>query len=601
MPAHEVKQFEELLQHLDDAVLKKDRAEASTFAHQTEAFCDARFKKGIFTYVAEMAVAIGIALAVATVVRQTWFELYEIPTGSMRPTFKEQDHLTVTKTAFGINVPLETKHFYFDPNLVQRTSVVIWSGDQISHLDSDSTFMGIFPYTKRYIKRCMGKPGDTLYFYGGKIYGFDKDGNDLIELRNSPWLKSLEHIPFTNFEGRRSYIDDSKMKAVVFNHFNLPVGRYRFLNRQVKGEIFNGSQWIADQPDAQEKPHETIQTYSDFWGIRNFASVRLLTEDQLERLTPYHASEMEKGVLYMELRHTPSLSYPAPFVSDRLISILGYSTVIPLQEKHLKLLMDNLYTCRFLVKNHLAAAYRMGGEKFNSSSPIFPHVPNGTYEFYYGKGVKVGWGAITYPLPADHPLYSHDPKNVQSLFNAGIDMSINVEPHARNQPFFPNRYAYFNEGALYVMGGVLFEKEDPLLISFNEREVKKEKNSTKKDPYVAFKDYGPPLLADGQLNKDFIKTFGLTLPEHHYLMLGDNHAMSQDSRFFGPIPQNNLQGAPSLIIWPPGDRWGIPDQKPYPLITEPRLIVWGIAAVILLVWFVVYQRSLKKPIFKKRQ
>lgn len=599
LPPYEIKQFENLLQKLDDSILNKDRSEASNWAHQTEEFCDARFKKGIGTYFLEMVIAIVIALAVATLVRQTWFELYEIPTGSMRPTFKEQDHLTVTKTAFGINVPLATEHFYFDPNLVQRTSVVIWSGDGIPHLDSDSTFMGIFPYTKRYIKRCMGKPGDTLYFYGGKIYGFDKDGNDLVELRDSPWLSRLEHVPYTNFEGRRSYIDDGKKKAVIFNHFNLGVGKLRFLNKEVKGEVFNGKSWVIDQPEAQEKPHQTIETYSDFWGIRNFANVRLLNADQLERLTAYHASEMEKGLLYLELRHTPSLSYPPPYLSDRYINILGYSTVIPLQEKHLRALMDNLYTCRFLVKNQKGSAYRMGSEKFGNSSPALPGVADGTYEFYYGKGVKIGWGGIASPLPADNPLYSLDPKNVQTMFNVGIEMNTHVEPHARNQPFFPNRYGYFRDGALYVMGGVLFEKDDPLLISFNDREVKKEKAATAKAPYVAFKDYGPPLTPDGKLDKKFIETFGLKIPDGHYLMLGDNHAMSQDSRYFGPIPQSNLQGAPSLIIWPPGERWGCPNQKPYPLFTTPRLIVWGIAGLIVLIWFLIHRRNLKKPIFKK--
>ncbi len=599
LSASEMQQFETLLENLDLAVLKKDATEASNWAHQTEEFCDARFKKGIGTYIIEMAIAIAIALAVATLVRQTWFELYEIPTGSMRPTFKEQDHLTVTKTPFGINVPLATKHFYFDPKLVQRTSVVIWSGDGISHLDSDSTFMGIFPYTKRYIKRCMGKPGDRLYFYGGKIYGFDKEGNDLIELRDSPWLTHLEHIPYTNFEGRRSYIDDGQTKAVVFNHFNLGVGRLRFLNKEVKGEVFNGTSWIIDKPQAQEKPHATIQTYSDFWGIRNYANIRLLNQEQLERLTPYHANEMEKGLLYLEFRHTPSLGYPAPFLSERLISIIGYSTVIPLQEKHLKALMSNLYTCRFLVNNQKAAAYRMGSEKYNSSNPTFPNVSNGSYEFYYGKGVKVGWGAITSELPPEDPLYSLDPKNVQSLFNIGIDMNTEVEPHTRNQPFFPNRYGYFRDGSLFVMGGVIFDKDDPLLKSFNEREIKKEKAATKKAPYVAFKDYGPPMTKEGKLDKAFIETFGLKIPKEHYLMLGDNHAMSQDSRYFGPIPQSNLQGAPSLIIWPPGERWGSPNQKPYPILTTPRLIIWGIAALIILIWFLIHQHNLKKPTFKK--
>ncbi len=604
LPPDQLNQFELQLQQLDDAILKQKRAEASSLAHQLEAFCQSHFKKSWWEYAVEMATAIVIALVVATIVRQMWFELYEIPTGSMRPTFKEQDHLTVTKTVFGINVPLATAHFYFDPHLVQRTSVIIWSGDGISHLDSDSTFMGIFPYTKRYIKRCMGKPGDTLYFYGGKIYGFDRDGQDLVELRENPSLARLEHVPFTNFEGRPSYIDQNRSKSasqVVFHHFNEAIGRLRLLAYgTIKGEIFNGQNWVADRPEAQRYSHDTIQTYSDFWGIRNFALARLLDKEQLEKLTSYRASEMEEGLLYLELRHTPSLSYPHPLISNHFgITLTGYTTVIPLQEKHLKALMENMYTSRFVVKEGKASAYRQGGEKFTALSPAFAQVSNGTYEFYYGKGLSVGWGGITSALPADSPLYSSQPRHIQKLFNVGIEMSKRVEPESRNQPFFPNRYVYFRDGALYAMGGVLMEKDDPLLKSFQERELQKERVSTAQNPYVAFKDYGPPLTEDGQLDKTFIKTFGLKIPEGHYLALGDNHAMSQDSRYFGPIPQANLQGAPSLIIWPPGDRWGIPNQKPYPLLTVPRLIVWSIAALIGLVWYLIHRRNLKKPIFKK--
>ena len=141
-------------------------------------------------------------------------------------------------------------------------------------------------------------------------------------------------------------------------------------------------------------------------------------------------------------------------------------------------------------------------------------------------------------------------------------MNTLVEPNTRNQPFFPNRYAYFRDGALYVMGGVMMEKDDPLLKSFNERELKKEKNASAKAPYVAFKDYGPPLKSDGTLDKPFLETFGLKIPENEYLMLGDNHAMSQDSRYFGPIPQNNLQGAPSRSFGPPANVGVSPTKSP---------------------------------------
>ena len=604
LSSDQLKEFEFQLRSLDDALLKGDKELASNLAHQVEGYCQANFKKTISSYLFETIIAIIIALAVATIIRQMWFEPYEIPTGSMRPTFKEQDHLTVTKTAFGINVPLLTKHFYFDPDLVQRTSVVIWSGEGIPHLDSNDTFMKIFPYTKRYIKRCMGKPGDTLYFYGGKLYGFDQKGNDLVELRNNPWMTRLENIPFTNFEGRRSYNENrrpNQSPEVTFYHFNQLAGRVRFVNQNIKGEVFNGHEWIEDHPEAQSKPHATIQTYSDLWGIRNFALSRLLDKEQLESLTPYRAKDLGEAVLYLELRHTPSLTHSNILLSDRFgVVIKGYSTVIPLQENHLKALMDHMYTCRFVVKDGKASSYRVGGEKMGPSNPLFPNVKDGTYEFYYGKGDSIGWGGLTFSLPSDSPLYAFTPKNVQKLFNAGIEVSTLVEPSNRNQPFFPNRYVYFRDGDLYAMGGILMDKEDPVLKSFNEREKKKEQASTTKAPYVAFHDYGPPLLADGTLDKSFISTFGYKVPEGHYLMLGDNHAMSQDSRYFGPVPQANLQGAPSLILWPPGDRWGIPNQKPYPLFTLPRLIIWGIAGIIFIIWFLIHRRNLKRSIFKKK-
>lgn len=607
LPSDRLKFFEEHLQNLDQAILQKDQAKASQEAHIVEEFSNDNFKKSIWEYSWEVFFAIIIALAIATVVRQMWFELYEIPTGSMRPTFKEQDHLTVTKTAFGINVPLKTEHFYFDPSLVQRTSVVIWSGDNMPHLDSDSTFMHIFPYTKRFIKRNMGKPGDTLYFYGGKIYGFDKDGNDLIEMRESPYLAKLDYVPFTHFEGRHSYIENPKSNAidqVVFYLMNEPLGRIRFFRNEMKGEVLNGQKWVRDNPEAQLESHDEIKTYSDFWGIRNYAMARILTGKEANKILPSLVNDQERNELYLELRHTPSLNAPEPVLSNHYgVRITGFTTIIPLHDNHLQSIMENMYTCRFEIKNGKARPYRIDQDSskgpFRTSSPSFPNVPDGVYEFYYGKAYQIGFGAIATELPANHPLYSRTPENIQRLFNVGIEMSTLVEPKNANQFIFPNRYAYFRDGSLYVMGGPIFAKDDPVLKNFNAKEKHREEASTPYSPYIAFKDYGPPLLPDGKLNKEFIRIFGYRIPEGKYLMLGDNHAMSQDSRWFGPVPQANLQGAPSLIIWPPGPRFGVPLQKPYPLFVLPRLIVWAIAASALLIWWILHRRRMNQPFFKK--
>lgn len=593
--------FEADLAACDNAYLQGDKEQASLYAHRLEDFTNENFKKTPLQYALELFVALVLALAIATVVRQMWFELYEIPTGSMRPTFKEQDHLTVSKTQFGVNFPLRTKHLYFDPNLVQRTGIVIWSGDGVALRDTDSTYFGIFPYKKRYIKRLMGKPGDILYFYGGKIYGIDANGHPIEELLHSPWLDKLEYIPFLRFEGE---VNSPKNGVIQFEQMHQAIGKLSInKNGEIVGQVFDHNEWIDDQPAMQHQPHDQIKTYSDYWGMRNFAMARLLTKNELKQYPDLDTSGLKEGILYLELAHNPSLTYPKPLLQrgQFSLSILKpLTSVIPLQEHHLKAIMDNMYTARFDVVSGKAKRYKAGGSYLTTSSPPFPGIPDGTYEFYYGKGDKIGWGGITSPLASDHPLYSLEPGNVQNLYNMGIDVDNLFQPTASNPYFFPHRYAYFRDGDLYLMGAPIIKKDDPVLKDFLERELKREKQSTESRPYTAFKDYGPP-MKDGQIDVDFLKTFGLQIPPKHYLVLGDNHAMSADSRVFGYLPQENLQGVPELIIWPPGSRLGHPPQKPYPLFTAPRLMIWALALLIGIIWYLIHRRQTRLPVFKRKQ
>ncbi|MCB1119076.1 MAG: signal peptidase I, partial [Chlamydiia bacterium] len=231
-------QFTEAFHELEEAITKRDVTRGKVWREKLEDLCKTHIPRSWLRATVELVVAIAVALAIATVIRQSWFELYEIPTGSMRPTFREQDHLSVTKTPFGINIPLETEHFYFDPDLVQRGSVVIFSTDKMPVADSDTTFFGIFPYKKRLVKRMIGKPGDTLYFYGGKIYGLDSEGNPIDILLNEPSMAKLDHIPFISFEGTPS---QPKRDQIVFSQMNIPVGR---LTRRPTGDwkatVFQG-------------------------------------------------------------------------------------------------------------------------------------------------------------------------------------------------------------------------------------------------------------------------------------------------------------------------------------------------------------------------
>lgn len=581
-------ELEQRMLALEGSVHTGNREEASRQAQALEAFSKEYCKKTSYDYIKELLVALLIAFILAVVVRQMWFEPYEIPTGSMRPTFKEQDRITVSKTAFGLNIPLTTGHFLFEPSHVERTSAITFTSEGIKNLDEDSLFLGLFPYKKRLIKRTIGKPGDALYFYGGKIYGVDKNGKALEELIQAPWMANLEHIPFLKFSGKKSL----KEKKSFFSQMNIPIGRIYVNRGQQVGEIYDGQNWIKDDPAAQSSTHSHLKAYSDFFGMRNFATARLLSKKELTRLYPNESLKLEKAPLYLELKHHPSLTYPKPSIDilhgKSNITLNPLKSIVPLQQRHLDAIMDGMYTARLVFKDERGTRYSTEAPSFSQASPLFPGVPDGTYEFYHGTLYEIGSGAIAYTASQKHPLYSHSAQNVQKLFNLGIEMHLGYQSA-------PSRYAYFRDGDLYLMGHPVIKKDDPTLIAFNEQEASKEKNASADKPYTAFKDFGPP-LKDGKYDVEFIRTFGVKVPEKKYLLLGDNHAMSADSRVFGFIPEENLQGAPSLILWPPGQRWGIPEQKPYPLFSASRILVWSLAAAAFSIWSFRQRRRRQRPI-----
>jgi signal peptidase I len=572
----EKQRFKTDLLALQDAIDAKDKTAGTKLAKEINEKSKELFKTSWFKYLFESGAALAVALIAAVIIRAMWFELYEIPTGSMRPTFREQDLVSVSKTTFGLNVPLATEHFYFNPDSVKRGGILIFSADNLELRDVDTNFLYIFPYKKRFVKRLIGKPGDTLYFYGGSIYGFDKDGHPIDEFKDPKWMKGIDYIPFITFEGKERLESKS---STTFLQMNKPVGKtiYEPLSG-FHGEVFDGKNWIADSRENAKGKHDSVSTLSDLWGMGNYAKVRLSTKDELLK---NGVAAAEKAPLYLEIFHHPSFGQATNEWGN--VSLVPELSILPIDEDAIKTLMGNMYTARFIIKNGKATRYDQGSGHFSNASPDFKGVPDGTYEFYYGKGYSVGIRGYLTELPPNHPLMQKE--NLQKLFNLGIEVNLAFSPVYNRA--LPSRYAYFKDGDLYVMGGLLFKKDDPALVKFVEEESAK----AKKKDYLPFVDAHPPLN-----DKKFIEAFGLKIPEKSYLVLGDNHSMSGDSRIFGFVPEDNIQGAPSLILAPPNDRMGFPNMPPYPLFNWQRIFVWILGAIAFLTWWFWRHKELNRRI-----
>lgn len=563
--------LQEYLTLLQAAILKKDATEAKRISAELEQTSHRLMPKTSFDKARDFITGIAFALIVAVLIRTMWFELYTIPTGSMRPTLKEQDFLVVSKTDYGINVPLQASHFYFDPSLVQRGSIVVFNGENMDIEDVDTMYFYLFPGKKQFVKRLAGKPGDTLYFYGGQMYGIDASGEE-IDLTA---VNQIEHIPFIRFDGKVEAPNgpvNGVFSPVIFHQMNQPVAK---LNSNLSGEMI------------PQRGRSTPAHYSDLWGMKHFAMARLLTKAQVSQIHP--KSDVGPGVLYLELTHHPTLQ-GASLIRDeynRSRPELAVSTsLIPLTQKHLDQIAAHMTTCRFIVKNGVAYRYGWNPHGYFSYLPRMPGVPDGTYEIQDGKVYKLPFtwlpifGGYSYAVASDHPLYKRTPEQLYLLYNLGIELFNQYLPTSKAQRAFPSRYAYFKNQDLYLLGAPILKKDDPTLIEFVQRE---QASST---PFI---DNGPPTLEE-------IRKNGIHIPDKMYLALGDNHAMSADSRQFGFVPEDNLKGGVSFLFSPPGERLGRAPQPSQPHLTIPNIAVWTGFVIAMIASSFYYRRKLRSPL-----
>jgi signal peptidase I len=519
------------LLHLKETIYNGSAREAFREAKALRSRLKKALPKNLLLSLTELIGALVFALIAATIIRTMWFELYEIPSGSMRPTFQEGDRLVASKTSFGLNIPLLPAHFFFEPSLVQNGQVVIFCVDNMAVHDPDTTYFLLFHGKRMLIKRLIGKPGDTLYFYGGKIWGYNEKGESLPSL-------GREHVPFITFEGR-SHADK---RGVSFEQSGETLAKLELSPwTGVKGSVFFDNKWVPETKDL---------SYGQFFGFDNYAFCKIVSDP----------------VPVLQIAHFPYLTHPGPLsLNNNNVLLQPFVSTIPLDTSHLQRLQKALSTARFQVINGKASVY----PRSSSSIVLLPGVPDGIYQIIKGVAQKVTWWDQAIDLPHDHPLYNI--QLLKTLFNSGLDMQ---SFYSRNDlPLYPQRFAYFDDGALKIMDSVIFEKDDPLLKAF----IEKERANTDQN-YKPFLDQGIP-------DKERVMKFGLKVPEKMYYVLGDNYGMSADSRDFGFVPEDNLRGTPSFVFWPPGSRFGPPLFPAIPWVTFPHFVMFILVVIAGALWW----------------
>ena len=140
----ELKLWKQDLCSLEDSLSAKDHKKASSIACKLDKKVKKDLRKTFFNQVSDFILAIIFALLVASVIRQMCFEHMAVPTGSMRPTLLEKDHLIVAKDTYSLNQPFNNQHFIFQKDHINRMGIVVFTAEDLPMPSAKTLYFYLF-------------------------------------------------------------------------------------------------------------------------------------------------------------------------------------------------------------------------------------------------------------------------------------------------------------------------------------------------------------------------------------------------------------------------------------------------------------------------
>lgn len=148
-------------------------------------FFKARFKgekaTRIYLDVREWFDTVWSAVLLASFLMYFFMQGFKIPSGSMRTTLLEGDHLFVNKCVYGFHIPFSGGARFWPMRHVQRGEVVVFICPPIAMTQEERDRKMV----KEFIKRCVAVGGDTVEVRNKKLY---VNG----ELKNEPYAQFVD-------------------------------------------------------------------------------------------------------------------------------------------------------------------------------------------------------------------------------------------------------------------------------------------------------------------------------------------------------------------------------------------------------------------------